>query len=184
MDAGASISNDHTGETLTMLISNEARQLYRVLLPPGRPSPPLHYHVKFTETFKVIEGSLDLYLGRERKLLALNAGDSFTVPIGRPHTFANHRATASLISVESNPAGTVAEAFQLAYAVANEGGASKDGLPKNILLRLLFIRISQGFIPGIPLVFQQAVLSAAFFLSEISGLKRYLVRHNIHLEFK
>lgn len=51
------IRNNATGETLTMLVSEDenggACQLYEVRLPPHRPSPPLHYHVDFTETFTV-----------------------------------------------------------------------------------------------------------------------------------
>ena len=45
------IRNDETGESLTMLESEYdnggKRQVYRVELPPHRPSPPLHYHVAF-----------------------------------------------------------------------------------------------------------------------------------------
>jgi hypothetical protein len=51
------IRNNATGETLTMLVSDEdntgACQLYEVRLPPHRPGPPLHYHVNFIETFTV-----------------------------------------------------------------------------------------------------------------------------------
>src|SRR5258708_10016913 len=55
------IRNNATGETLTMLVSEEensgACQLYEVCLPPRRPSPPLHYHVDFIETFTVKQGT-------------------------------------------------------------------------------------------------------------------------------
>ncbi len=56
------IRSNATGETLTMLVSEEensgACQLYEVCLPPRRPSPPLHYHVDFIETFTVKQGQL------------------------------------------------------------------------------------------------------------------------------
>ena len=72
------ISNDATGETLTMLVSEEensgACQLYKVCLPP-RPSPPLHYHVDFIETFTVKQAQLDIYVDRDRKHLLLLPGD-------------------------------------------------------------------------------------------------------------
>lgn len=58
MKADDTVSN--TGETLTMLVSEEdnggVRQLYQVRLPPRRRSPPLHYHLRLTETFSVMEG--------------------------------------------------------------------------------------------------------------------------------
>jgi quercetin dioxygenase-like cupin family protein len=53
-----------------------AKQLYEVKLPPHRPSPPLHYHIAFTETFTVIEGTLDFYLGRERRRRLLKPGET------------------------------------------------------------------------------------------------------------
>jgi hypothetical protein len=62
------IRNNATGETLTMLVSEEengsACQVYEVRLPPRRPGPPLHYHVEFIETFTVKQGKLDMYLER------------------------------------------------------------------------------------------------------------------------
>lgn len=66
-----------------------AMQLYQVHLPPGRPSPPLPYHLAFTETFQVIQGALDPYLGRGRRHAVLNPQESLTAQIGQLHTFAN-----------------------------------------------------------------------------------------------
>jgi mannose-6-phosphate isomerase-like protein (cupin superfamily) len=124
-----------------MLVSKEenggTRQLYQVHLPPGRPSPPFHYHLKFTETFSVIEGALDLYLGREHRHIVLNARQSVTAEICQVHTFANERDTSAVITIQTKPAGGVVRAFQLAYGVANDGGAAKDGLPRNPLVRLI-----------------------------------------------
>ncbi|MFY9529038.1 MAG: cupin domain-containing protein [Candidatus Acidiferrales bacterium] len=137
MKAGETISNKQTGETLTMLVSEEendgSRQLYQVRLPPRRPSPPFHYHLKFTETFLVIEGALDIYLGRERRHILLNPQESLTAKIEQVHTFANERDESTVITSETKPAGGVVRAFQLAYGVANDRGAAKDGLPRNLL---------------------------------------------------
>jgi hypothetical protein len=63
------LSNNATGETLTMLVSEEensgACQLYEVCLPPHRPSPPLHYRVDFIETFTVKRRQLHIYVDRD-----------------------------------------------------------------------------------------------------------------------
>jgi mannose-6-phosphate isomerase-like protein (cupin superfamily) len=67
------------------------RQLYAVRVPPLRSSPPMHYHVALTETFTVMEGTLDLHLGRERRRVTLSPGQSVTAEIGQPHTFGNER---------------------------------------------------------------------------------------------
>jgi mannose-6-phosphate isomerase-like protein (cupin superfamily) len=181
MRAGQEIGNRKTGETLTMLVSEcdngGAKQLYRVRLPGWRPSPPLHYHLDFTETFSVLEGRLDLFVGPERKHFVLEPNESLTVSIGQLHTFANLRQETSTITVETIPAGGVVKAFNLAYGVANDGGAAKDGLPKNLLVRLMFIRISQGFLPTIPLFLQSTILSAAAVVSQLTGTQSRLAHY-------
>ena len=50
-----------------------------------------------------------------------------------------------MITVDTQPAVGVVKAFQLAYGIANDGGAAKDGLPKSPLVRLIFIPTSEGF---------------------------------------
>ena len=174
MRKGESIRNSITGETITMLIGEEetngARQLYQVRLPSRRPRPPVHYHLAFIETFSVIEGKLDIYVGRERKHLILGPGESATAHIRELHTFANERDTPALITIDTRPAGSVVRAFQLAYGVANEGGAAPDGLPKNLLVRLLFVRLTEGFVPSVPLPLQKAVLGMAAFVARVTGV--------------
>jgi quercetin dioxygenase-like cupin family protein len=163
MRSGETIRNDATGETLTMLESEQenggVRQLYAVRVPPRRPSPPLHYHVAFTETFTVMEGALDFYLGRSRQRVTLRPGQSVTAEMGQPHTFGNDRDEWTTFTVETRPPGGVVAAFQMAYAVANAGGAAKDGLPRNPIARLVFIRRSQGFLPGVPLFLQRGLFA-------------------------
>ena len=146
-------------------------------LSPWRPSPPLHYHAAFTETFVVLEGMLDIYLGQECRHIVLKPQESVTAQIGQLHTFANERNKPTLMTVETKPAGDVAKAFQLAYGVANDGGSAKDGLPFNPLVRLLFIRISQGFLPHIPLWLQKAAFGIAAFIARLTGVNRRLTKY-------
>jgi mannose-6-phosphate isomerase-like protein (cupin superfamily) len=161
MVSGETIRNDATGETLTMLESSGVRQLYAVRIPPHRPSPPLHYHVAFAETFTVMEGALDFYLGRGRRRVTLGPGQRVTAEIGRPHTFGNDRDEWTTFTVETRPPGGVVASIAMAYAVANAGDAAKDGLPRNLIARLNFIRISEGFLPGVPLFLQRGLFAAA-----------------------
>lgn len=169
MRSGETIRNEVTGETLTMLEgereSGGVRQLYAVLLPAHRPSPPLHYHVAFTETFTVTEGTLDVFLGRERRRVTLTAGESVTAELRQPHTFANDRDLPVRFTVETRPPGGVVGAFQMAYAVANAGGAAKDGLPRRPLMRLRFIRQAQGFVPGVPFWVQKGLFAVVGFVA-------------------
>jgi len=116
-------------------------------------------------------------VGRKRTHIVLKAGDKATVQVGQPHTFANHSSERSVITVETKPAGGVVRAFQLAYAVANAGRASADGLPRNPLLRLRFIQMSQGFLPGIPLWFQRAAFAMAALLARTTGVETRVRRY-------
>ena len=90
MKKNQTIRNNISGETLTMLVSEQknggAYQLYDVHLPPHRPGPPLHYHVDFTEKFTVKQGKLNTYLGRDPKHLLLQLGESATAQIRQPHS--------------------------------------------------------------------------------------------------
>jgi quercetin dioxygenase-like cupin family protein len=176
MKSGWTIKNKQTGETLTMLTSEEdsggAVQYYRVNLSAHRPRPPLHYHVAFTETFTCVEGTLDMYLGRNRGHVRLHVGESVRAEIGQPHTFANTSSSPCIMTVETQPAGGVVRAFQLAYDIANEGKTSKDGLPRNLLIRLRFIEISQGYLPQIPLGLQKSIFKLAAIVSKLTGMER------------
>lgn len=173
MRSGTTIGNRHTGETLTVLVSEEDKrgmQLYEVLLPPHRPSPPEHYHREFKETFTVISGQLRIRLNGSD--IRLSPHESATAEIGNIHTFANDWNEPCRMQVLTQPPGGVLKAFRLAYQVANSGGAGADGLPRNPLMRLRFIEISQGFLPGVPYFLQRCVLSSAKELSVLTGLEK------------
>lgn len=176
MKKNQTIRNNATGEALTMLVSDEetngACQLYEVFLPPHRPSPPLHYHVDFTETFTVKLGKLDFYVGRDQKHLLLKSGESATAEVRQPHRFANEHDEPVIFTVKTKPAGDVVKAFQLAYGISNDGGAARDGLPKNPIARLVFVKTTQGYLPGIPRVLQRVAFSCAVFLARVAGLDK------------
>jgi quercetin dioxygenase-like cupin family protein len=145
MKFGQTIRKDATGETLTMLVSEEGNggdeyQLYKVQLPSRQSGPPLHYHVDFAETFTVNEGKLDIYLGKDRKHLLLQTGDNATAEIKQPHKFANHHDEPVIFTVQTKPPGGVVKAFQFAYGIANDGGGDADGLSGNPIARLVFIK--------------------------------------------
>jgi len=113
-----------------------------------------------------------MFLGYERSPLILREGEATTVQFRQPHTFGNQSDYPTVMIVETRPAGGVIKAFRLAYAIANQGGAGRDGLPRNPLIRLRFIDISQGFIPQLPLWFQRVVFGAARLLSRITGTEK------------
>jgi mannose-6-phosphate isomerase-like protein (cupin superfamily) len=172
------ISNKQTGETLTLLISEEDNggvcNKYEIFLPAHRPSPPMHYHTDFIEIFTVKKGVLDFYLDKEKRRVSIGEGQSLTAEINQLHTFANDHGEPVIFTVEARPAGGLVKAFQLAYGVANEGGCGEDQLPANFLVKLYFIRLSQGYLPSIPLFFQKTLFAFATFILYVVGKKRKL----------
>jgi mannose-6-phosphate isomerase-like protein (cupin superfamily) len=122
MQKNQAIRNNATGETLSMLVSEDENggtcQVYEVHLPPNRPSSPLHYHVDFAETFTLKSGKLDFYVGTEQRRLSLQPGDSITAQLRQPHRLANDHDETVTFTVKTKPAGGVVTAFQMAYGVA------------------------------------------------------------------
>src|SRR3954454_12010111 len=55
---------------------------------PGGGAGPLHRHLRQSERFEVLEGAIEVRLGRTRHVVL--AGESFTIPAGAAHTFVNH----------------------------------------------------------------------------------------------
>ena len=107
----------------------------------------------------------------------MNPQEKLTAQIGRLYTFSNERDVAAVTTIETIPAGGVVRAFELAYGVANDGAAAKDGLPKNPIVRLVFIRMSEGFLPRIPLTMQRAVFGAAALIARLTGTERRLTKY-------
>jgi quercetin dioxygenase-like cupin family protein len=92
------------GALVTIKVPGEAvdRRCSMVeFLLPRHMSPPLHSHPQ-DETFTMLEGELTFVAGDER--FTCEAGASWVVPTGVPHTFRVESETARLIAVYA-PAG-------------------------------------------------------------------------------
>jgi hypothetical protein len=77
-----------------------------------------------------------------------------------------------IFRIKTEPAGGVVKAFQLAHGIANDGGAGKDGLPKNPVARLVFIKTTQGYLPAFPRTLQRIVFSCAALVATPTGLEK------------
>lgn len=80
------------------------------VLGPGMKGPPLHVHLRETESFRISEGELSVRTGRRWSGRAgcrwstHGPGDRLTVPPGVAHTFANRsEATAAFVVVIEPP---------------------------------------------------------------------------------
>jgi mannose-6-phosphate isomerase-like protein (cupin superfamily) len=77
-----SMENPVIGEKITFLTtskqSNGNKSLMEIFLSP-KGGNPLHYHKRFHESFKIIEGELNVQVGKEIKIL--KPGDTTIAPL-------------------------------------------------------------------------------------------------------
>jgi uncharacterized cupin superfamily protein len=77
--------------------------LFEASLPPGYLGPPLHLHRRTAEAFFVLEGTLEVIVGKDRALL--DTGGFALAPPGVRHTFANPGETEARCLVSAAPGG-------------------------------------------------------------------------------
>ncbi len=107
----------------------------------------LHYHKTFSESFKCIEGAVQVQLGK--KIHTLTAGQAATAEPNVLHLFQNRSGVPSRFQVELRPASRgFEESLQIGYGLASDGGANKNGLPKDKLILAWLFEITESNLPG------------------------------------
>ncbi len=121
--------NDTATFITTSEESNGAYSLLEIALYKSE-GPPLHYHNAFTEKFEVLNGTLYLQVGKEKKILT--AGDAVAVPKGKPHKFYNITDDKVTFRITFQPGHLGMENFiRIIYSLAQDGLTDKKGKPKN-----------------------------------------------------
>jgi quercetin dioxygenase-like cupin family protein len=119
-------------------------------LAPGQPGPPLHLHTREDEALYVLEGTLLVQIGEDRR--ELTAGAFAWIPRDTPHAFANGAGTAVRVMNISVPGG-----LERLFADQSEYFAHLHGAPDLAELgrigaryggRLLGPPITAGVQPG------------------------------------
>jgi quercetin dioxygenase-like cupin family protein len=101
-----------------------------VELAPGGGNVP-HYHNAFDERFEVVEGELEVLVGKETH--RLRPGDTKTAFANTLHNFKNPTAKTTRFLIDIQPGSTGFEqTLQILYGLATDGKANKQGLPSNI----------------------------------------------------
>lgn len=59
--------------------------------PPGAPGPPPHRHPRQVEEWEVLDGTLNVHIGGERR--TLREGERASIPPGTVHTFKNESSS-------------------------------------------------------------------------------------------
>ncbi len=121
--------------------SDPETEPWRVIMAiaPGFAGPPVHIHPHQDESFEVLSGVLDIFL--DGKWRQLRAGESLTVPRGRPHALRNlHDEETRAVNVHSPALGFprfMAQLHELVRAGTVRALPPKD--PRSVIhLAMLF----------------------------------------------
>jgi hypothetical protein len=107
---------------------------------------------------------------KRRKRIEAGPGEVVVVPPGVPHDFANAGEEPALVRVDIRPALQMERLFETAVALAREGRAFSNGMPKPLDLALFvreFEREVQAAFP--PLWMQRIALAPLAWLADRRG---------------
>jgi Cupin domain len=113
---------------------------------PGAKVTP-HYHLTYSERFKVLEGRLCVEIDGVRQ--ELGPGDEAVAAPGSLHAWINPGAERSVAQVELRPGSPGFEkALRVAYGLAADGRVLKNGVPRNPLHLALLLEMGELRLPG------------------------------------
>ena len=144
------IYNPVQNDAVTFLETSEEsggeRTLAELDVAPGGKVTP-HYHLSYTESFRVLEGQLSVRIGDTH--LTLNPGEQMTVPAGALHAWSNAGTGRTLARVELRPGQAGFEtALHVAYGLAADGRTRKSGMPRNPMHTALLFAWGDARMPG------------------------------------
>lgn len=132
--------------------TNGSRSLMEIHLSP-KGGNPLHFHKRFAETFRIIEGELQVQVGTVTRTLKPN--DTATAPKNVVHRFFNTSGNPVVFTCELTPGSEGFEnVLRIGCGLANDGKAAKNGMPKSLLHMAILMKMGEGYFVGVFAVFQ------------------------------
>lgn len=113
---------------------------------PGEKTP-WHYHTLFSETFEVLNGTLEV--GKGKDIHHLKQGDIATIEPNEKHYYHNISNEECIINAILHPGNKNFEnALFILKGLANDGLASVSGTPKKISDLALFVYLNNSRMVG------------------------------------
>ena len=150
-----------------------ARTLVELEVAPGGKVTP-HYHLTYSERFKVIEGRLTVEIDGVRR--ELEPGDEAVAAPGRLHVWSNPGAERSVAHIELRPGSPGFEnSLRIVYGLAADGLVRGNGVPRNPLHAALVLEMGEVRLPGAYAALQR-VLGLLARVARWRGVDRELER--------
>lgn len=109
---------------------------------------PWHYHTLFSETFEVLEGTLEV--GLNDQVHQLKKGNTVTIKPNEKHYFHNVSCDECIIRVTVSPGNKSFEnALLISKGLAKDGLASAAGTPKKLADLALFVYLNNSKMVGL-----------------------------------
>jgi mannose-6-phosphate isomerase-like protein (cupin superfamily) len=123
-----------------------ARTLAQLEVAPGGKVTP-HYHLAYSERFKVLEGQLTVDIDGVRH--ELEAGGEAVAAPRSLHAWSNPGAERSVAHIELRPGSSGFEkALRVTYGLAADGRVLNNGVPRNPLHAALLLEMGEVRLPG------------------------------------
>ena len=136
---------------------------------PGKQHRPLHYHPKQSEYFKMLEGSLTLYVNNEVK--ALHAGDEITILPNTHHYYSNESSQKAVLKTRLSPALDFEDFLRTITSLETTVAMDVHGVPENKLVAAQFIHTFKNIMQpsDIPKPVVRFVFPVLSFISKLLG---------------
>ncbi len=137
-------------------------------LGPRSGGTPIHIHPHALETYEVLEGRFDAYVGGVWK--TYQVGEKVEVPKGIPHAFRNSSDAKTRVYNTHQPALKMAQYFEGLHKIAHSG-VTKNGemtFKAILYLSLLMVNFKEEIIPINP---PAPVANVLGFLGKLAGYR-------------
>ena len=141
------VQKDYTTFLETSEETGGDHTLLEIELAPGGGNTP-HYHKTYDEHFEVVEGTLEVLVGKETRIL--RPGQKAAAPRNTLHRFRNPGEERARFLVELRPGSAGFEkAIKAGYGLARDGRVRADGTPKNLYHLAVLLEWSEIRLPGV-----------------------------------
>jgi mannose-6-phosphate isomerase-like protein (cupin superfamily) len=168
---GQTITNPVTGEKITFVKTTTDTRgeilIFDCRVTPGGARLPAHVHSSQEERFSIVSGTLGVMIGGKKQ--ELRAGDRAVLPARIKHQWWNTGHDEVHFQVEVAPARNLEAVLEAVCGMGKDGKLNKNAMPRNPFLLAQLGRLSESYLPIIPIWMQKPMLAIGSALGWILG---------------